>query len=160
EDTSSFPSALPRLERFAHFCALVWKSFLRNRCPVRASALSYSTLLALIPMLAVAISVTSSLLKSQGEDSIYSFIDKVVASVMPPAVNVSTNTPTVTPSHESTKPSKNSGPVLLASTNEMLSVTSTNTMTGTNQVAGATETRVVTAQKEAAKYIHEFIQNS
>jgi uncharacterized BrkB/YihY/UPF0761 family membrane protein len=55
---------------------LVGKSFVRNRCPVRAAALSYTTLLALIPLLVVAISVTSSLLKSQGEEKIYEAIDK------------------------------------------------------------------------------------
>jgi len=32
---------LDRLERFAHFWVLVGKSFVRNRCPVRAAALSY-----------------------------------------------------------------------------------------------------------------------
>src|SRR5476651_580443 len=74
-----------RLERFAHFCVLVGKSFVRNRCPVRAAALSYTTLLALIPLLVVAISVTSSLLKSQGEAKIYEAIDKLVSNVMPPA---------------------------------------------------------------------------
>src|SRR5476649_1220563 len=84
-----------RLERFAHFWVLVGKSFVRNRCPTRAAALSYSTLLALIPMLAVAISVTSSLLKTQGEDQIYSAIDKLVSSVMPPAT-ISTNGESVT----------------------------------------------------------------
>jgi len=56
-------SELSRLERLAHFWALVIRSFVRNRCLVHASALSYTTLLALIPLLAVAISVTSSLLK-------------------------------------------------------------------------------------------------
>ena len=76
---------LSRLERFAHFCALVVRSFVRNRCLVRASALSYTTLLALIPLLAVAISVTSSLLKSEGEEKIYQAIDKLVSVVMPPA---------------------------------------------------------------------------
>jgi len=76
---------LSRLERFAHFCALVVRSFVRNRCFVRASALSYTTLLALIPLLAVAISVTSSLLKSEGEEKIYQAIDKMVSVVMPPA---------------------------------------------------------------------------
>src|ERR1700734_1940831 len=81
---------ISRLEHFAHFWVLVGKSFVRNRCPMRASALSYSTLLALIPMLAVAISVTSSLLKTQGEDKIYGAIDKLVSNVMPPAT-VSTN---------------------------------------------------------------------
>ena len=75
---------LGRLEHFAHFCVLVGRSFVRNRCPVRAAALSYTTLLALIPMLAVAISVTSSLLKDEGEKEIYVFIDKFVSNVMPP----------------------------------------------------------------------------
>src|SRR5208283_653546 len=79
-----------RLERFAHFWVLVGKSFVRNRCPVRAAALSYTTLLALIPMLAVAISVTSGLLKSQGEEKIYAAIDKLVSNIMPPATS-STN---------------------------------------------------------------------
>ncbi len=76
-----------RLEQFAHFCVLAGKSFVRNRCPVRAAALSYATLLALIPMLAVAISVTSSILKAQGETEIYAAIDKLVSSIMPPATS-------------------------------------------------------------------------
>ena len=83
-------SELSRLERFAHLCALVIRSFVRNRCPVRAAALSYTTLLALIPLLAVAISVTSSLLKNEGEEKIYQAIDKLVSNVMPPAT-LSTN---------------------------------------------------------------------
>ena len=69
---------------------LVWKSFTRNRCPVRASALAYATVLALIPMLAVAMSITSGLLKKEGEDQIDQFIVKLVASVTPPAT-VNTN---------------------------------------------------------------------
>ena len=69
---------------------LVWKSFARNRCPVRASALAYVTVLAIIPMLAVAVSITSSLLKKQGEDQIDQFILKLVASVIPPAT-INTN---------------------------------------------------------------------
>ena len=44
-------------QKFAHFWVLVWKSFTRNRCPVRASALAYVTVLAIIPMLAVAMCV-------------------------------------------------------------------------------------------------------
>lgn len=81
-----------RLERFAHFCVLVGKSFVRNRCPVRASALSYATLLALIPMLAVAISVTSSLLKGQGEEKIYTAIDQMVSSIVPPGADTNAMT--------------------------------------------------------------------
>jgi hypothetical protein len=41
-----------RLERFVHFWVLVVRQFVRHRCLVRASALSYSTLIALIPLLA------------------------------------------------------------------------------------------------------------
>ena len=76
---------ISRLEQFAHFCVLAGKSFVRNRCPVRAAALSYATLFALIPMLAVAIGVTSSILKDQGEKEIYTAIDKLISSIMPPA---------------------------------------------------------------------------
>jgi membrane protein len=71
------------LRRTAHFWVLVIRSFLRNRCPVRASALAYTTLLALIPLLAVVISVSSSLLRSQGEKPIEGFIDKLVKGVAP-----------------------------------------------------------------------------
>src|ERR1043166_8603921 len=74
---------LPRLHKFAHFWLMVWRSFSRNRCPVRASALAYATLLALIPMLAVVVSITSSLLKKEGEERIDQFIVKLVASVTP-----------------------------------------------------------------------------
>src|SRR5271170_1597361 len=84
-----------RLERFAHFWALVGVSFVRNRCLVRASALSYSTMLALIPMLAVAIGVTSSLLKTQGEDKIYSAINKFVATIVPPEPHKTNHPPAV-----------------------------------------------------------------
>ena len=80
-----------RLERFTHFWVLVTRQFVRHRCLIRASALSYSTLLALIPMLAVAIGVTSSLLKNQNEDQYYSYIEKFVANFTPPDY-VSTNT--------------------------------------------------------------------
>lgn len=55
-----------KLKRAAHFCLLVGKSFWRNRCPLRASALAYTTLLALVPILAIAVSVTTSLLRDQG----------------------------------------------------------------------------------------------
>ncbi len=146
---------LSRLERFAHFCALVVRSFVRNRCFVRASALSYTTLLALIPLLAVAISVTSSLLKKEGEEKIYQAIDKLVAVVMPPAT-LNTNSAAV---------------LVNLSPGMSVTLTPTNSETsGTNLMAGpAGETnileelpdaRVVGAQKEAARRIHEFVQNT
>jgi membrane protein len=149
-----------RLERFAHFWVLVGKSFIRNRCPTRAAALSYSTLLALIPMLAVAISVTSSLLKTQGEDKIYSAIDRLVSNVMPPAT-ISTNGENV---------SLNLGPGITANltpTNSEISETNfpadTNAVvvstSETNSISAATPVVSISAQKATAKWIHEFVEN-
>src|SRR5690349_18310296 len=86
-------ASLSKLQKFAHFWVLVWKSFTRNRCPARASALAYASLLALIPMLAVVVSVTSSILKKEGEQRIDDFIVKFVSSVTPPGMLNSTNMP-------------------------------------------------------------------
>ena len=81
-----------RLQKFAHFWLLVGRSFLRNRCPVRAAAMAYTTLLALIPLLAVGISVTTSLLKTQeGEKQIEALTDRFVLSVVP-QINLMTKT--------------------------------------------------------------------
>ena len=129
-------SELSRLERFAHLCALVIRSFVRNRCPVHAAALSYTTLLALIPLLAVVISVTSGVLKNQGEEKIYGAIDRLVSNFIPPATN----------------PVPETGSDAAAGDN---SVAPANSISP----AGA-DTRVNAAQKEAAQRIHEFIQNT
>jgi membrane protein len=75
--------ARSRALQFAHFCLLVARSFSRNRCPVRASALAYTTLLALVPLLAVGVSVTTSLLKKQGEEPVARLIDRMVNYVAP-----------------------------------------------------------------------------
>jgi membrane protein len=134
-----------RLERFAHFGVQVGRSFVRNRCPVRAAALSYTTLLALIPLLAVAISVTSSLLKNEGEEKIYGVIDKFVSYVMPPAT-LNTNGAAV---------SLNLSPAM------SVSLSPANSVAETNSFAPADiDTRVDAAQKGAARHIHEFIQNT
>ena len=73
----------PRLLRIAHFWLLVGKSFARNRCPVRASALAFSTLLALIPMLAVVFGIATSILKGQGEAPARMLVDKLVYVIAP-----------------------------------------------------------------------------
>jgi membrane protein len=147
-----------RLERFTHFWVLVYKSFIRNRCFIRASALSYASLLALIPLLAVAISVTSSLLKQEGEEKIYQAIDKFVAYVMPPA--------TLTTNDQAVSLNLNPGlSVVLNPTNSPSALSGTNSIADTNQSAVdigslASDERVVSAQKTVAKSIHDFVQRT
>ncbi len=138
-----------RLERFAHFWVLVGKSFVRNRCPTRAAALSYSTLLALIPMLVVAISVTSSLLKTQGEDKIYGAIDNFVSHIVPPG-SLDTNAPAAS-----------------VTTTNLVAGANTNYVADTNSTAAITDALPaaapvvsVSAQKATAKWIHEFVENT
>src|SRR5437667_1421984 len=70
------------LRRFIHFWVLVGKSFVRNRCPVRASALAYTTLLALIPLLAVGLGVSTKLLQSS-EATTREMIAKLVDQLAP-----------------------------------------------------------------------------
>ena len=70
------------LRRFIHFWVLVGKSFVRNRCPVRASALAYTTLLALIPLLAVGLGVSTKLLQSS-DDQQAELIQTVVDELAP-----------------------------------------------------------------------------
>jgi membrane protein len=69
-------------KRFLHFWVLVGRSFVRNRCMVRATALAYTTLLSLIPLLAVGLGVATSLLKTEG-DQTHEFIERVIDNLAP-----------------------------------------------------------------------------
>jgi membrane protein len=154
-----------RLERFAHFWTLAVRHFVRNRCLVRAEALAYTTLLALIPLLAVAVGITSAMLKSQGEDQIYHEIDGFVSTIMPPATIANTNHIANLDLHPGSASGLTPGNGL-SGTNLILTNGSPGFMADTNQIAPATttnfdeDTREVTAQKEAAKSIHDYIQNA
>lgn len=71
---------------FIRFCRFVLDGFIRNRCPLRAAALAYTTLLALIPLLAIVVGILTSMLKTdgaKGEEMIESFIETLVANVAP-----------------------------------------------------------------------------
>jgi membrane protein len=137
---------------------MVWQSFTRNRCPVRASALAYATLLALIPMLAVAVSVTSSLLKQQGEDRIDQFILKLVASVTPPTPVETNAIPAAT----------NLTNEAAAPTNQTAQATEARAGTAPPEEGGSTnapallsqDRKAVAARRAVAREIHEFIQNT
>ena len=147
---------VPRLQKFLHFWVLVWNSFSRNRCPARASALAYATLLALIPMLAVVISVTSSFLKTEGETSIDHFIVKFVANVMPrPVLNTNVQLDLTNAA----------GPGLLqdspaATTNPAQPAVDSTARSHTMLPSTDQEIQAARARREIAHRIHEFIQNT
>ena len=177
-----------RLYRFLHFWVLVIKSFIRNRCPVRASALSYSTLLALIPMLAVALGVTSSLLKDEGEARIERFIEHIVTRVVPPAntdsnvINRTFEKPVTPLPGSANEPSFNAGTNaranVAASSDAAVSnlasfaegatngaPQSTNVLAAVATVvaesaAEGETTRMAAAQRTAAREINNFIQRT
>src|SRR5438552_4127093 len=163
---------LPKIDKFAHFCVMVLRSFTRNRCPVRASALAYASLLALIPMLAVVMSITSTFLKKEGEERIDEFIVKLVATLTPPAM-LSTNVVAVptdvsveagnqrqqegeprpetsnSAAGESAPPDRAQGSGLTAGKAGASAVPATNQ-----------EEQMVKARKEIARSINKFIQNT
>jgi membrane protein len=164
---------LTRLRRFLHFWVLVLKSFNRNRCPIRASALSFLTVLGLIPVLAVSIGIASSLLKKQGEEQIYRFVDTVVSRIMPPAT--STNPPPHTVILSTNEPPSAETNSAIASANLdtnapaiALNTNATVVNAETNQTAASAASADndsesgdrMNAQKQAAKYIHDFIRNT
>jgi membrane protein len=160
------PTELSKWHLFAHFWVMVGRSFVRNRCPVRASALAYASMLALIPMLAVAVSITSSLLKKQGEESIDRFIEQLVASVTSAAI-VDAQAHGPKPSRAVETPSQpadtNAPPVSTnnaaeASREPAQSVVSpghTNAPPVADPKAEASKGR-----RAIARYIHQFIQNT
>jgi membrane protein len=158
------------LEKLVHFCTMVIRHFIKNRCLVRASSLAFTTLLALIPLLAVAVGITSSLLKSEGEDQIYRAIDRAVSTLMPPATMLMTNGQIVTvirhPGFALTNPMEPAGILglddtnLISSTNLTEIVGSTNALTLMVSTNTSEDGRMVTAQKEAARSIHDYIQNA
>jgi membrane protein len=138
-----------RLERFVHFWMLVATHFVRNRCLIRASALAYTTLLALIPLLAVVISIGSSLLKNDDEDKIY----QAIASIAPAApINVKTS-------------AGNSNSVVTVKTNfeNFVAGISNNTESSTNEIFATNSVEPdarANMQKEIARQLHSFVQNT
>jgi membrane protein len=139
-----------RLERFVHFWVLVIRQFVRHRCLVRASALSYSTLLALIPLLVVAFSVVSTLLKDTDVEQLDQFVEKTVASLAPPA-NLPPNA--ISPATNGVPP---------ATTNEVAENVATNGDATTNAAALVAVNPAPTAdiQLEVARGIHDLIQKT
>ena len=72
-----------RSHRAAHFWLLVFKSFGRNRCPLRATALAYTTLLALIPLLAVSLGIVSGFLREKGPNATKELLGQIIDTAVP-----------------------------------------------------------------------------
>ncbi|HET7623775.1 MAG TPA: YhjD/YihY/BrkB family envelope integrity protein [Verrucomicrobiae bacterium] len=169
-----------RLYRFIHFWVLVAKSFSRNRCPVRASALAYATLLALIPILAVVVSISSALLKGESEERIDQFIESFVASVTPPAmvtnrVHVAENSFASTNNSEaqiSPDETNEANSILIQTNASQIAIgsgaTNNSAMTTTNAAATgnaalaalAHDEKTVAARKVISRRIKGFIQTT
>lgn len=159
DEIFSLESNLTRFEKFVHFWVLVTRSFIRNRCPIRASALSFTTLLALIPMIAVAMSVSSAFLKTQGEQQLKTFISQFIEHLVPNELSAASEPETIGDGGE-------------ASTNVVAAIESGETnvvaeIASTNSVAAVTspgdrkgDGRIAKAKKQAAETIYEFIQNT
>ncbi len=170
--TGLSPAAqLSRAQKLAHFVVFVWQSFVRNRCPARAAALSYATLLALIPLLAVALGVTSSLLKREGEERIEQFVEKLVQSVTPPAVIIRQqqgSQPRIIGIPEfklaiSNPPVTAATPSNLAPAETSFETTPNSTSVNVATVPSpepAQPGEILAARREIARRINEFIQNT
>lgn len=152
DESFSLDTSLTKFERFVHFWVLVWRSFVRNRCPIRASALSFVTLLALIPTIAVAMSVSSALLKTQGEDKIKGFVEQFIDYMIPSDAD----TQLQIYDEESWYFSTNDVSSTLASQTNAPSGSSTNSVASDS----ANDGRIGVAKKRAADYIYKFIQNT
>src|SRR4051812_20757714 len=168
-----------RLQRFAHFWLLVFKSFTKNKGPLRATALAYTTLLGLVPLLAVGFGVASSFLKEKGnsetEKILYQFVDTAVPQLqilIPDTNKVSTlkgaskasktttgkaNTSSSTPIADGARDKvSNQKTGSVASQPTRTSIADTNTPT-----SAASEDQVLTdPRKQVVSYLNQFIQNA
>jgi len=187
DDPLLLEKSLSKLEKFAHFCVLLCGSFVRNRCLARAAALSYTTLLAMIPMLAVAVGLSSVFLKDEGKEQIEVFVRSFVERVIPDFTieetvegAAATNQPALTGDTNvavKTNPTNAAGTMEDGSRTHLAMVKdATNNLveaglTNTVQVVAGTDTNAppavakknshkVDAQERAADYIHEFIQKT
>jgi membrane protein len=72
-----------QLRTTAHFIRLVVRGFVENRCPLRAAALCYTTLLALIPLLAVMFSISKSFLRDRSSEVVPKVLNGLINEVAP-----------------------------------------------------------------------------
>ena len=156
DEVFSLDHNLTRFEKFVHFWVLACRSYVRNRCPVRAAALAYTTLLALIPMLAVAMSVSSIFLKEKGEDQIGNFIEQFITYVVPD--DLGSNAMDIDIEWELGEPVEI--PPQPVPNVVMPDETVDTNAPAIDPASLATDARVVAVKQRAAAQIRHFIQNT
>lgn len=160
DELLSFDTTLSRFEKFVHFWVLVCQSFARNRCFVRASSLSYTTMLAMIPMLFVAMSVTNVFLKSEGQERIEQFIQGFVDKVVPELAAAEHHEPPSAESLPGSNPLTNDfAPIWFDVTNFMAVAHQTNSAPPAPANENLAQTKQ-TVSKKVAAYIHQFVENT
>ena len=82
-DKNSIKKLPNRWMRFARFTLLAYYKFEEKRCFMRAAALSFNTLLAFIPVLALTVALTSWIIKDTNTQSIENLANKIITVVMP-----------------------------------------------------------------------------
>src|SRR2546421_573759 len=82
-ETVSPKPIINRLRTILYFFVLVWRGFANNRCPIRAAALSYTTLLALVPLLAVGLSVSKNFLHESSGEIVPKLMDRMFETITP-----------------------------------------------------------------------------
>jgi membrane protein len=141
-----------KMQRFAHFWLLVFKSFSRNKGPLRATALAYTTLLGLVPLLAVGFGIASSFLREKGDEATKELIGQFVDAAAPQLRLLSADTNK-----------------LFGTEGEAPAATQTNLppeKSASNSVANASEPgaggrqQKIAPRDEVVKYLNQFIQNA
>ncbi len=69
--------------RVARFILLAYRKFDEERCFMRAAALSFNSLLAMIPVLALATVLTTWIVKDKESQSVQKFVSQIIVSVLP-----------------------------------------------------------------------------
>ena len=75
-----------RWMRVTRFILLAYRKFDEERCYMRAAALAFNSLLALVPVLALATAITAAVTNDKSE-SVQKFVSQVIVSVLPASAN-------------------------------------------------------------------------
>jgi membrane protein len=146
-----------RLERFTHYWVLVFRHFVRNRCLIRASALAYTTLLAMIPLLAVVISISTSLLKNVDASKFYSAVASLAPAATVPANKPATNQ-VVSVRFDTNNYATNQDS--LDNDVSTTSIVTTNTVANSSTNSANTNTNITSTQKAIADNLQEFVNKT